>query len=43
MVYTFKKDKLFAFQRSTFYAGITIFSSLPCSQRVLKNERQNWK
>jgi hypothetical protein len=35
--------KLSCFQKRTFYAGIEIFNSLPCSVKILKIERQNVK
>jgi hypothetical protein len=31
---------LSCFQKSTFYAGIKIFNSLPCSLTSLKNEKR---
>jgi len=30
-------------QKSTFYAGIKIFSSLPCNLTILKNEKAKFK
>jgi hypothetical protein len=35
--------KLSSFQKSTFYAGIKIFNSLPCSLIILKNEKAKFK
>jgi len=37
------KAKLFCFQKSTFYAGIKIFNSLPCSLTILKKGEAKFK
>jgi hypothetical protein len=35
--------KLSCFQKSTFYAGIKLFNSLPCSVKILKIEKTKCK
>jgi hypothetical protein len=35
--------KLSCFQKCTFYAGIKIFNCLPCSLKILKNEKAKFK
>jgi len=37
------KDKLSCFKKSTFYAGINIFNSLPCSLTILNKGEAKFK